>query len=205
MSRKREPPFKHRVDGYWRGSFHVDNHERGVGDPPSKHNLPPRERKVVGDDKTVVETTDEPTKNGSGIDTLLPPHDPDTVQVIHMSPREYLELASPDGFGGINEYRVGRIQEEISKGESLLVPRLDVFTESLDVVASKGVDQAIWAYRRGIKKIPVMVVHCERSGVIIGPRQFTPILKTKNLNHREFIQQGKLGPSAWDDVKNKLG
>jgi len=200
MTLSRKAPSKHIVDKYQRGRFTVDPHLRGKGKLKLKDDEKPQGtgKKVIVGHKTINNAV-----KGKEITTVLLPHDEDTVQVIHMTPQEYLMLAAPGGYSSINDYRVDRIQEGISEGEALVVPSLDVYTESLDVVASKGVAQAIWAHRKGIKKIPVMLVHCAKSSAIITSRQFYPTPKKKTLDYTKFIRQGHLGPSAWDYIKPK--
>jgi len=195
----RKSPSKHIVEGYGRGKFRVDKHIRGSGKLKLKENEGPKgtTKKVTVGNKVVEQKI---LKSGE-IKTLLPPHLEDSIQIIHMSPQEYLELAAPGGFGPQSQYRVDRIQDKISNGEELIVPSLDIFADSMDVVASNGVDRAVWALQKGIKRIPVMVVHTANKPNIMAQKQFTPTTKGKDINYKNLTRQGHLGPSAWDRVQ----
>ena len=146
---------------------------------------------------------EKPIPSGGGVKTFMPRHEEGTVQVVHMTPEEYLRLAAPNVFGGIDEYQVSLVQERISKGEGFKVPVLDVFPDSMDVVASRGIYAATWAHNNGVKSIPVMMIHTKNTGSMFGPRQFVPTKKKRDINFRNLIRQGALGPSAWHYVEEK--
>ena len=46
------------------------------------------------------------------------------------------------------------------------------------------------------------MVHTDNT-TFIGPKMFTPVQKKKDINYKNLIRQGKLGPSAWDDVNGE--
>jgi len=197
---KRKSPSKHIVDPYKRGRFTVDPHIRGKGKLKQKEDEKPNgtHRKVTVGSKPVEKTVSKSNE----IKTMLPPHLEDSIQIIHMSPQEYLMLAAPRGFGPHSQYKLDRIQEKIGKGEELLIPSLDIFADSMDVVASDGVGRALWAHKKGIRRIPVMVVHTDNKPNIMAGKQYTPTTKGKDINYKKLIRQGHLGPSAWDRVKD---
>ncbi len=205
MGRPKKPgsvrggPGQHQVKGYDRDGFQVSPHNRGWGEQ-YEYKKKGRSTKKVN---VIQQKTVKNNVNANQINTVLPGHVEGTIQIVHMTPREYLELADV-GMGGINEAGIKDLFTTIGNGQPLTVSAFHIDPDTLNVVSTKGVTQAIWAYRKGIKSIPVMLVHCKKNGVF-SPVFYTPTQKKKDVNYRNLIQDGPLGPSAWDQEKRREG
>lgn len=196
----RKSPDRHYVHPYRRGRFIVDGHYRGSARS--------RPSKVVGESKPVTRTkivyrdrqSENVPKTDINMTIAYPDHKKNQVQVIYIEPREYLQLAAPMPFGGFNKGDYQGFEDYVDKNKAFLAPSLSVDPKGMQVVASKGIHAALWAYNHSIKRMPVLLIHVIKNSGMLVKEPYSPTTRKRDVDYRKLKRQGTDGPSAWDYV-----